>query len=219
MNLDKQLIRSTAILLALTGLLACAATPELAAQRPIELPELPMMSPTLDMGVIMDRSLSGSHRQVQMSVENGVTTIHATENGVKTYILEDPANGIVVKITRQYGPEQMDQLMEEHPDLYMSAKDFPTQTENAEAVEITVGVTREFAAPSAEALKEKHPEAFQVYTQYTSGHDRQQIFHGRFGGQWMLPEIRIRPDLPAIDPSDVSPPAPKPETKKTDKDT
>jgi hypothetical protein len=179
------------------------ALPATAQQRGIDVPQLPQIRGQ-DMGVIMDGSMfsSGSRISVRMSVENGVRKIHAEEDGVRTVIDEDPSGHIVVRITRQYGPGELDQLMEDHPALYMSVKDFPTTTEDAEAVEVSVGVTRKFEAESVEALQEKHPQAHAAWEKYTSGGNGLQIFRGRFGDELLLPEIRIQPDLLRLDRDD-----------------
>lgn len=214
---------------------------EVSAQR-VQLPEFPPLRGG-DMGVIMDGAMfsAGSNMRVQMSLENGVKKIRAEEAGVKTYIEESPDTGILIKITRQYGPDQMDDLREKHPGLYMSSKDFPATTDDGATVEVTIGVTEKFAAANAEELEAEHPEIFKAYKKYSNGNSNMQIFRGRFGGDLLMPEFRIRPEameggiqiipspqprnLPGgieIDPSDVKihdPPNKNRAAEKADKDT
>jgi len=169
------------------------------AQIRIEMPEIPeFRGEILDMRALMDGAVfsSGSNMSLSTSIENGVKKIRATENGVKTYIEEDES-GIVVKITRRYGPEQMDILMEEHPGLYMAMKDFPTEVEDAEEIEVSLGVTKKYEAANAEELKEKHPEVFKSYQKYNSGNSGSiRTWRGGIGrGGIGIPEIRITPEL------------------------
>lgn len=211
------------------------------AQR-IQLPEFPPLRGA-DMGVIMDGAMfsSGSNMSVQISIENGIKKIHAEEAGTKTYIEESRESGILVKITRQYGPDQMDELMEKHPGLYMSVKDFPATAENGAAVEVTIGVTEKFEAADSKELETRHPEVFKAYKKYSQGNSDIQIFRGRFGGDLLMPEFRIQPGvleggvriIPSpeqrgvpqgieIDPSDVKiheQPDKNPTTEEADKDT
>lgn len=172
------------------------------AQIRIEMPEIPAFQE--DLGVIMDGTMfsSGSNMSIQMSMENGVKKIRATEDGVKTYI-EEGENGILVKVTKQYGPEQMDILMEEHPDIYMSMKDFPTETEDADEIEVSVGITKKYEASSADELKEKHPEIHKRYEKYSNGNPGMQIFRGRFGDELLIPRLEIRPDFRGLDRGDI----------------
>ena len=100
-----------------------------------------------------------------------------------------------MRVTRQYGPDDRDLLMEKHPDLYMSAKDFPATTEGAEAVEVTIGVTQKIEVAAVDELKLKHPEAYQSYLKYTQSNNGMRIFRGRFGDAILTPEIRIDTDL------------------------
>ncbi len=167
------------------------------AQIRIEMPEIQdLRGAGFDMGVLMDGSMfsSGSNMSMSTTIENGVKKIRVTENGVKTYIEEDE-NGIVLKITRRYGPEQMDILMEEHPGLYMAMKDFPTEVEDAEEIEVSVGVTKKYEAANAEELEEKHPEVFKSYQKYTSGNSGGFRSIRGIGRRGLVPEIRIAPEL------------------------
>ncbi len=166
------------------------------AQERDMLPEMPF--PPRDMGVIWDmQQMSGmSNRSISMTTDaSGVTTINASEDGVKTWIQDDPNRGITVKITRQYGPEQMDLLMEEQPELYMHLNSIPEETEDAE-VEVTVGVTKTYEADDAEDLKQQHPEAFKLYEKYTSGDADIRAFGGRLEfapPRLRVPELRVVP--------------------------
>jgi len=169
---------------------------QVSAQR-IQLPEFPPLRGD-DMGVIMDGAMfsAGTNMRVQMSLENGVKKIRAEEAGVKTYIEESLETGILVRITRQYGPDQMDELRDKHPGLYMSVKDFPSKTESEATVEVTIGVTEKFEAADAKELEANHPEIFKAYEKYSNGNSDIRIFRGRFGGDLLMPEIRIQPNAP-----------------------
>lgn len=183
----------------------CLASPA-AAQIRIEMPEMPeIRGGVMDMGVLMDGAMfsSGSNSSVSMTIENGVKKITASENGVKTYI-EEGEGGIIVKVTRRYGPEQMDILEEEHPGLYMAMKDFPTEVDDAEEVEVSVGVTKKYEAANAEELKENHPEIFKTYEKYSNGNSGAlRLFRGRLGGDMLIPELRITPEIRGIIPDDI----------------
>ena len=184
-----------------------------AQQLRVEIPEMRIPElPGAGMGAIMDLqsfASGGSGRSVSMTIENGIRKIHGREDGIKAYIEEGPDQGILVKITRQYGADQMDVLMEEHPDLYMSMKDFPQESEGAE-VEVTLGITRSYEAANKDELMEKHPKAYEVYERFTtSGSNR--VFGSRFGDfpglDFRVPEIRVIPREAGggwrIDPNDV----------------
>lgn len=148
-------------------------------------------------GVIMDTTMfsTGTRVAVQVTLENGVKKTRAEENGIKTYIEELVEGGIRMKVTRQYGPDDRDLLMEKYPDLYMSAKDFPTTTEGAEAVEVTIGVTQKIEVAAVDELKLKYPDAYQSYLKYTQSNNGMRILRGRFGDAILTPEIRIDTDL------------------------
>ena len=221
MKTRKFLVCHLTLLLTAAGILIASGVN---AQERIEFPQIPQLR-GMGMGVIMDGTMfsSGSSTRIQTSMENGVKKIRAVDNDIKTYIEEDPSNGILVKITKQYGPEDMDELMEQHPALYMSVKDFPAETEDAESVEVSIGVTKTYEASSVDELKEKHPVAYEAYEKYANGNDSLQIFRGRIGRQLLMPELRIIPELRRIDPSDVrihdDDDTKKKDSQKEDKDT
>ncbi len=228
-------------LIVLTGFFVA---PEITAQRLI--PPVQTGGVNSGIGVIMDTTMfsTGNSVAVQVTMEDGIKKIRAEENGLKTYIEESAGGGILMRLTRQYGPDDMDLLMEKHPDLYMSAKDFPATTEGAEAVEVTIGITQKIEAASVDALKVQHPEAYKAFLKYAGGNKDIRIFRGRFGDAILMPEIRIdaaldvesvqieplvtegqegqlptEPPEPPVDVKDpVSPEADKP-AKKKNKDT
>ncbi|MCP4082428.1 MAG: hypothetical protein GY819_09675 [Planctomycetaceae bacterium] len=179
-------------LVVLTGFFVA---PEIIAQRLIPPVRLSGMDPGI--GVIMDTTMfsTGTRVAVQVTLENGIKKTRAEENGIKTYIEELVEGGILMRVTRQYGPDDRDLLMEKHPDLYMSAKDFPATTEGAERVEVTIGVTQKIEVASIDELKLKHPEAYQSYLKYTQPNNGMRILRGRFGDAILTPEIRIDTDL------------------------
>ena len=102
---------------------------------------------------------------ISKSVNNGVTTINARSGDEKCVITEDPDNGIVVKLTQKYGPDQADEIAEEFPGLYMHLKSIPKNVDGAE-VDVHVDVTRTFEAANEEELEDKHPAAFAAYEKY-----------------------------------------------------
>lgn len=124
----------------------------------------------LDLGVIADMQMvtGSSSRSISMTVENGIKKINAVDDEVKAYIEEHPEGTLIVKVTRQYTKADLDELMNEEPELYMHLKSIPDKTETAE-VEVSVGVTKTYEAESADALHEAHPDVFEVYERFTTG--------------------------------------------------
>jgi hypothetical protein len=154
-------------LLALTILLPATVH----AQR-VEFPEFPRVPmPPSDLGAIMDLQMTGaSSRSISMTVENGVKKINATEDALKAYIEEQPSGAILIKVTREYTSDDLDELMNEQPELYMHLKSIPEKTQDAE-VAVSVWLTKTYEADNAEALEKEHPDVFKVYERFTSGTD------------------------------------------------
>ncbi len=169
-------------LLALLGIVAMPAV--ISAQA-----ELPRID--LGRGVIQLSSSSfGGGSSIQKTVRDGVTTIKVTEkDGNKVTIVDDPDNGITVKMTKRYGPENADKLEKSMPGLYMHLKSIP-KTANKAKIEVHVDVTKDYEADDKEDLKNKHPEVFKVYEKYTKGGGGGAFRLGR--GRIMRP-IEIRP--------------------------
>ena len=178
------------------------------AQQPraIEFPATPTLPALQELGVIAEtRITNGSSRSISMTVENGVRKIRAREDGLQAYIEEHPDGPLLVRVTRQYTSDDLDELMEIEPELYMHLKSIPEQTETAE-VEVSVGVTRTFEAPGVAELEQEHPEAFRVYERFTTGSpdDLQRL--REVEGLLRMPELPMTPmTLPRRMPMDIQP--------------
>lgn len=153
--------------------LALLATTTARGQGEIEIPHFPGL-PGLRlegrMGAITSFNSGSFGRSVSMTEENGVRKITGQENGLKAYIEEVPGGEITIKVTRQYTRDQIEEISELEPELYMHLNSIPERTDTAE-IEITVGISRTYTADDADDLKEKHPEAFEAYETFTSGGD------------------------------------------------
>ncbi len=186
----------------------------------IEIPPFPDF-PNFNMGAIADMQMvaGGSSRSISMTVENGVKKITASDNDVKAYIEEHPEGNLIVKVTRQYTKADLDELMNEEPELYMHLKSIPDKTDTAE-VEVSVGVTKTYEAESADALHDSHPDVFEIYERFTTGgmadlqimqgfpHVPQLRFH-------VAPQIQFEGDLNGIQIH----PAPENDENKKEKDS
>lgn len=159
-------------LLAGVALLSVSNTAVGQQQGDIDFPPFPNFPQIqgLDLGVIADMQMvtGSSSRSISMTVENGVKKINAADNDVKAYIEEHPEGNLIVKVTRQYTKADLDELMNEEPELYMHLKSIPDKTDTAE-VEVSVGVTKTYEAESADALHEAHPDVFEIYERFTTG--------------------------------------------------
>ncbi len=173
-----------------TILMSAATAQQIRIQDFPELPDMPPMP--AELGAIMQMHMTNSsNRSITMTMENGVKKINASEDGLKAYIEEDQDGRILVKVTRQYTSENLDELMDLEPELYMHLKSIPEQTDTAE-VEVSVGVTREYEADSVDELEKDHPDVFSVYEQFTTGNstDLQRLHEFP---RLMVPELRGMP--------------------------
>ena len=116
-------------------------------------------------GAVQLKSISNG-MSISVSQENGVKTTKVNDNGKRFEIVESEADGITVKLTKSYGPDDVEQLKEDYPDLFMHFSSFPKETEGA-TVELQVNLVKKYTAKNVEELKEKHPEAFAVYEKYS----------------------------------------------------
>ena len=125
--------------------------------------------PPRDLGLILDTApgLQVGNSAISISVVNGVKTIDVVEVGLKVHIEDDPNTGIRMRITRHYGPQDIESLVDSQPELYMHLKAMPTEVGDAK-IEISVGVTREYEADNADDLAERYPEAHDLYQKYSS---------------------------------------------------
>jgi hypothetical protein len=123
-----------------------------------------------DLGAIAQVQMQGSSssRSISMTIENGVRKITAADNDVKAWIEEHPEGDLIIKVTRHYTKADLNELMNDEPEIYMHLKSIPDKTETAE-IDVSVGVTRTYEAASAEELKENHPDVFDIYERFTIG--------------------------------------------------
>lgn len=157
--------------MAVSCTLSLIATLPALGQREFEFPgfpEMPRLGLEGRMGAITSFSGGSFGRSVSMTEENGVRKITGQENGLKVYIEENPGGDLTIKVTRQYTLDQLEEIGELEPELYMHLSSIPRQTDTAE-IELTVGITRTYTAESADDLKEKHPDAFEAYEKFTGG--------------------------------------------------
>ena len=107
----------------------------------------------------------GFSRSISVSNENGVKTTRVTENG-KKFVIRQGDDLVEVEFANTYGPNDMDQLKEKHPDLHMHVTSFPKKSGDA-AVELTVSVKEKVTAENESELKEKSEAAFNIFEKYT----------------------------------------------------
>lgn len=143
-------------------------------------------------GITMSSSSNGM--TIQSTTRDGVQTIKAQENGIKTEIVIDVDKAIKIKHTKAYGPDDFEKLEKDHPDLIMYLESVPKTVGNNK-VELTLNVTSDYEASSADDLKERHPEIYKLYEKYSGGN--------AFGMNRMTLEF---PDI-AIPALEVRPPA------------
>ena len=143
-------------------------------------------------GAVQLKSVSNG-MSISVSQANGVKTTKIDDNGKKFEIVESEADGITIKLTKSYGPDDIEQLKEDYPDLFMHFSSFPKETEGA-TVELQINLVKKHTAKNVEELKEKHPEAFAVYEKYS----KQNAFGGIrvIGGGIqrieLLPQIELK---------------------------
>lgn len=120
------------------------------------------------LGVIDDLQVSGFGTSSSISItnENGVKTTKVADGTNRMTIIEDPASGITCKVTKYYGPDDLDKLEEEQPELFMHLSSIP-KTINDSQIELNVGVTSSYTAADKAELKSKHPDIYKLYNKYT----------------------------------------------------
>ena len=156
--------------------------------------ERPLLRGALIDGAGITISSSGGGLSIQSSTRDGVRTIKANDNGKKTEIVIEADGLITVKHTKQYGPDDMDELEKTHPDLIMYLQAIPKEAGNHK-VEVSLNITTDYEADSEEDLKERHPEIFKLYEKYSKS--------GGLGGRFSveMPRLVIPPAM--IEPPDV----------------
>ncbi len=106
------------------------------------------LSTTVQDGVRITRGSSSTDGQFEIRVEEG--------------------GEIAVTLTREYGIDDADELMESHPELYMYLKAIPREIGESK-VKIKFEVTTTYTADDEPALKEKNEEAHRLYETYGKG--------------------------------------------------
>lgn len=139
-----------------------------------------LSAPTFGQQKIINLSSAGGNnfsRSISVSNQDGVKTTNVTENG-KKYVIRESDELVSVSFDRTYGPDDMDKLKEQHPDLHMHVTSFPKSTGGAE-VSLTISVKVKAEAADVTELAEKHPDAHKIYTRFTK---QQGIPKVLFGG-------------------------------------
>ncbi len=148
---------------AFAGFYFCA----LSSAQQIEISPQVLVGQGEGIGVIDDMQVSGSSSSsFSVTDQNGVKTTRVNDNGKKMEIVEDPASGIICKVTKTYGPNDLAKLEEEQPELFMHLSAIPKTIGEAQ-VEINIGVTSTYTAADKDELKTKHPEVYKLYAKYT----------------------------------------------------
>ena len=125
----------------------------------------------------IDGGGGGFSRSVSVRNVDGVKTTDVTENG-KKYLIREGDGFVEIEFAKTYGPKDLDELKENHPDLYMHVTSFPKMSGDGK-VELTIAVKEIAKAETADELKEKNPEAFALFEKYTKQNG---LGAFRFGG-------------------------------------
>lgn len=106
-------------------------------------------------------------RQVgrQTSTRDGMTTTTVRDANRDIKIMEDQQSGIVVEVTRNYGPQDLVALRKKHPDLVDFVEMFPDRVGNHE-IELNLAIKTVYRSANLAELKKRHPEAFNIYRRY-----------------------------------------------------
>ncbi len=109
-----------------------------------------------------DRRVQGGRKT---STRDGITTTTARDANRDIKIMEGLKTGIVIEVTRNYGPEDLAALGKMHPDLVDYVEMFPDQVDNHE-IELNLAIKTVYHSPTLAELKKRHPEAFNIYRRY-----------------------------------------------------
>jgi hypothetical protein len=129
----------------------------------------------------------------------------STGDGIKTQIVERGNNAVQVrsaeitkgrdelsvKVTRTFGPDQREELLEAYPQLTEDAGGFPKEVEDME-IELTIGITRTFSAKDVTEFEQKYPAIFRQYRRQLAGRGRVNAAEA-FRRRIVLPEVRGAP--------------------------
>ena len=172
------------------------STQQLTAQLEIE-PFVPRGDRAILLDDLRGMGRSGSVSLTTSTDRDGVRTTKgsSSEDG-QFEIRVDPSGEIAVTMTREYGVEDADKLMESHPELYMYLKAIPTEVGDCK-IKIKIEVTTTIEADDEAALKEKDEDAFDLFERY--GKDSgMRVFRGRFEMAAPRPGLR-RGEIPRLE--------------------
>ena len=108
----------------------------------------------------------GSSRSISVSNQNGIKVTKVSENGNSYVIKKGDDDSLEVHFSTVYGPNEMEQLKEKHPELHMHVTSFPKATGESKVV-ISIEVQEVAKASSEDELREKNPQAFEIYKKYS----------------------------------------------------
>ena len=134
---------------------------------------------------------------ISVSEVDGVRTTKVNENG-RQFVIQQSADSIEVTYAKVYGPDDLEALQQDHPDLYMHVTSFPKQSQGAD-VELSISLKTTRQAANAEELKEKFPEAFAIYEKY--GQQRGLGIRIDAGAMELAPRLRDRMKMLEIKPA------------------
>ncbi len=124
---------------------------------------------------------------------NGATTIKGKNPKDGLFeIMEDAEGAITVKVTREYGVDDADELLESHPELYMYLKAIPKEIGDSQIV-IKMDITTTYKGDTAEELKESNEDAFKLYEKYKKGSASGSPFAPPLRAR-VMPRLRFAPD-------------------------
>lgn len=106
----------------------------------------------------------GSATSISVSEVDGVRTTEVVSDGQR-YTIKEATDSIEVTYSKVYGPEDLEALKQDHPDLHMHVVSFPKESQGA-AVELSIAIKTTRQAANSEELKEKFPEAYSIYEKF-----------------------------------------------------
>lgn len=87
------------------------------------------------------------------------------DRGREVKIVEDPDQGILIEVTQYFGPAQLQQLKDQHPELRDFIDLFPTSTGDHE-IELNIGLKKKFEAANPDKLRARSVFAFGIYRRH-----------------------------------------------------
>lgn len=116
-------------------------------------------------------------------------------NLVRTARIEVDKDRVNVKITRYFGPEQRNELLEALPNLTEYTESFPPTVEDL-GVELSVGISKTLVADNLEQFEQKYPSVYQQYRRQLGPRQQFGVRRPRFNR--VLPEMIPQVHRPAI---------------------